>query len=86
MPPFAIDSVGLLAAAITTLCWIPQTVRILRTRDTRAISLPTQIAFTFGVALWLAYGILSGTLPVIVSNAVALPLVGAILVLKLIFK
>jgi MtN3 and saliva related transmembrane protein len=83
MSPFAIDAVGLSAAVITTVCWIPQAVQILRTRDTRAISLVTQAAFTAGIALWLGYGILIGSLPVIVSNAVTLPLVGAILVLKL---
>jgi MtN3 and saliva related transmembrane protein len=83
MSPFAIDAVGLSAAVITTVCWIPQAVQILRTKDTRAISLLTQAAFTVGIALWLGYGILSGSLPVIVSNAVTLPLVGAILVLKL---
>ena len=61
MPSFEIEAVGMMAAIVTTLCWVPQAVRILRTRDTRAISLVTQSAFTCGIALWLAYGVLIGS-------------------------
>lgn len=85
MPSFEIEAVGMMAAIVTTLCWVPQAVRILRTRDTRAISLVTQSAFTCGIALWLAYGVLIGSLPIIAANAVTLVLVGAILVMKLNF-
>lgn len=81
--PFTIEAIGLVAAAFTTLCWIPQAVRTLRTRDTRSISLVTQAAFTAGIALWLVYGLLIGSWPVILANAVTFVLVFAILVLKL---
>lgn len=73
------------AAVVTTFCWVPQALRILRTRDTRAISLITHTAFACGIALWLAYGILIGSPPVIAANAVTLVLIGAILVMKLRF-
>ena len=86
MPPLTIEAVGMTAAITTTLCWVPQALRILRTRDTRAISLVTQTAFTCGIALWLTYGILIGSLPIITANAVSLVLVGAILVMKLNFR
>jgi len=85
MPSFEVEAVGMMAAIVTTLCWVPQAVRILRTPDTRAISLVTQSAFTCGIALWLAYGVLIGSLPIIAANAVTLVLVGAILVMKLNF-
>jgi MtN3 and saliva related transmembrane protein len=78
-----VELVGGAAATLTTLCWVPQAVRILRTRDTRAISLATQAAFTLGIALWLAYGILIGSWPVTIANVVTLVLVAAILALKL---
>ena len=51
MPAFVTESVGMAAACFTTLCWAPQTVRILRTRDARAVSLVTQAAFACGIAL-----------------------------------
>ncbi|CAH1656543.1 hypothetical protein CHELA1G11_11130 [Hyphomicrobiales bacterium] len=47
------ESLGALAAALTTLCWLPQAIRIIRTRDTRALSLITQVVFACGVFLWL---------------------------------
>jgi MtN3 and saliva related transmembrane protein len=77
--------IGACAATVTTLCWVPQALRILRTRDTRSISLVTQAAFTLGIGLWLVYGILIGSWPVTVANAVTLILVAAILALKLRF-
>ena len=54
MPSVIVESVGMTAAALTTLCWVPQAVRILRTRDTRAISLTTQATLAGGVVLWIA--------------------------------
>lgn len=82
--PFALtEAVGIAAALLTTLCWIPQAARTIRTRDTRSISLVTQAAFTLGIALWLAYGLLLGSLPLILANGVSLVLVATILVMKL---
>jgi MtN3 and saliva related transmembrane protein len=83
MPPYLTDSIGMMAGVLTTLCWLPQTILILRTRDARAISLATQSTFACGVALWLAYGLLIGSWPVIIANALTLVLVSAIVVLKL---
>jgi MtN3 and saliva related transmembrane protein len=59
MNPLVVDAFGM-AAALTTLCWVPQAVRTIRTRDTRAISLWTQVGFSLGLSLslWLAYGLL----------------------------
>ena len=85
MPSFIVESVGMTAAALTTLCWVPQAVRIIRTRDTRALSLVTQAALAGGVALWLAYGCLLGSIPLVAANAVTLALVTAILIMKLRF-
>jgi len=79
------ESIGAAAAALTTLCWAPQAWRILRTRDTRAISLVTQSAFAAGVALWLAYGVLLGSWPIATANALTLALAVSILALKLRF-
>ena len=83
MTPFQIDLVGYLAAFCTTLCWLPQAVRAIRTKDTKAISLITQAVFAVGIALWLAYGIAAGSWPVVLSNAITLPLVLAVLAMKL---
>jgi len=84
MPPYLADVIGAMAATLTTLCWLPQTILILRTRDTRAISLATQSGFACGIALWLAYGLMISSWPVIIANALTLVFVGAIIVLKIV--
>jgi len=81
----AADAIGLAAGVLTTLAFVPQVIRVWRTRSARDLSLASFAIFTVGVALWLAYGIAIGALPVIVANAVTLVLAGAILVMKLVF-
>lgn len=83
MDPFIVNLVGGAAAALTTVCWLPQAFKIIRTRDTAAISLLTYSAFAVGLVLWLCYGILLGSWPIIGSNVVTLVLVIVIIVLKL---
>ncbi|MCC6946732.1 MAG: SemiSWEET transporter [Bradyrhizobiaceae bacterium] len=83
MSPLAIEAVGGLAAVLTTLCWLPQAIRIIRLRDAAAISLPTNVVFAAGIALWLAYGIALGKWPIIAANAVTLALILLIIGLKL---
>lgn len=78
-----VETLGIVAASFTTIAFLPQVVRILRTRDTRSISLWTYLLFCTGVALWLAYGLLRADLPIILANVVTLALAGAVLALKL---
>ena len=80
-----IDWVGGAAAALTTTAFIPQAWKVWRTNHTTDISLGMYILFTTGVGLWLAYGILLGSLPIIIANSVTLLLAGVVLVMKLKF-
>ncbi|MCA1952393.1 MAG: SemiSWEET transporter [Hyphomicrobiales bacterium] len=75
--------IGSLAAAITTLCWVPQALKVIRTRDTRALSLIMYLMLTLGIGLWLVYGLLIGSWPLIGANTVTFILVVIILGLKL---
>jgi MtN3 and saliva related transmembrane protein len=81
--PLHIELVGSLAAVITTLCWIPQIIKIARHRDTASISLSMNISLVFGVFLWLIYGMMIGSWPVMAANGVTLLLILTILGLKL---
>jgi MtN3 and saliva related transmembrane protein len=76
---------GMLAGLLTTAAFVPQAWRIWTTRSTHDLSLLMYAIFTAGVALWFAYGLMIGALPVILTNAVTLLLAGAILVMKLRF-
>jgi MtN3 and saliva related transmembrane protein len=78
-------SIGFAAGFLTTVAFVPQAVQIWKARSAKDVSLHTFIAFTAGVGLWLAYGILRQEAPIIVWNAVTLALAGAILAMKLKF-
>ncbi|WP_028744873.1 SemiSWEET transporter [Rhizobium mesoamericanum] len=77
------DLLGYVGAILTTIAFIPQAAKTIRSRDTRAISLWMYLIFTTSVTLWLAYGIALGAWPIILSNGVVLPLAAAILAFKL---
>jgi MtN3 and saliva related transmembrane protein len=77
------DILGFVAAVITTISFVPQVVRIYRSKSGRDISLWMMLLFALGITLWLIYGLLLMSLPIILANAVTLVLVMAILVLKL---
>lgn len=49
--------VGLLAAVLTTGSWIPQLLRVWRTRSSDDLSWGYLATFTSGLVLWLVYGI-----------------------------
>ena len=83
MEPIIVNLVGGTAATLTTICWLPQAIKILRTQDTGAISLLTYSVFAVGLVLWLSYGVLLGSWPIIGSNVVTLALVIPIILLKL---
>jgi MtN3 and saliva related transmembrane protein len=83
LSPFAIEIIGSLAAVLTTISWLPQALKTLRTRQTRDISLYAQIMLFIGIFLWLAYGVLITSWPLIGANIVTLVLVGTILTMKI---
>ena len=76
-----ITGIGLLAATVTTVSFLPQVIKSLKTRETRDISLATYIILVIGLALWLLYGFLIKDLPLITANIVTLMLAGLILFL-----
>ena len=81
--PWIIDFVGGTGAVLTTACWLPQVFKVVREKETRALSLPATVSFTLGIMLWLMYGIAINDWPLIGSNAVTLALMAPILTLKL---
>ena len=77
---------GLVAGFLTTVAFVPQVLRIWKTRSAKDVSLPTFLAFALGVALWMVYGIVKQEPPIILWNAVTLALAAAIVVMKLKFR
>jgi MtN3 and saliva related transmembrane protein len=83
MSPLIVEWIGGIAATLTTLSWLPQAMRTIKTRDTAGISLLAQVLLFIGIVLWLIYGIYIVSWPLILSNIVTTVLVGCILVMKL---
>nr|AOR51129.1 hypothetical protein [uncultured bacterium pAW1] len=77
---------GLVAGTLTTAAFFPQFLRVWQTRSTHDISLWMYIIINTGILLWLIYGILTNSLPVILANAVTILISGGILYLKIRYK
>jgi len=74
---------GNLAAFLTTISFLPQALKTIRSKNTKQLSLPMYVLFVSGVALWLCYGIIVNQMPIIFGNAVTLIFAGTILWYKL---
>ena len=79
------DWIGYAAAFLTTASFVPQAWLTFKTRDVRGISLGMYSAFTLGIALWLAYGLLIEAWPVVIANIITLALAASILAMRLRF-
>lgn len=84
MSPELSELVGYPAAILTTAAFVPQAWKSWRTRDLSGISLPMYALFTLGVAFWLLYGLLIGSVPVIAANTITLILASIVLWLKIV--
>ncbi|MGO4821064.1 MULTISPECIES: SemiSWEET family sugar transporter [unclassified Flavobacterium] len=69
-----IDVLGFFAGICVTLSVIPQIVKVWRTKKVQDISLLTFGMLTFGIAVWVVYGILKNDLPIVITNGVSLTL------------
>jgi MtN3 and saliva related transmembrane protein len=83
MSSVLVNTIGASAAALTTVCWVPQAVKIIRERDTRAISLSGTTLCVVGVLLWLVYGLAITDGPLIGSSIMTFAMTAIILVLKI---
>jgi MtN3 and saliva related transmembrane protein len=86
MSRMPIDLVGYVAAILTTIAFVPQALTSWRTRDLSGVSLPMYSIFTAGVAMWLAYGVMLGSWPIIMANTITLLLSGTVLALKVMHR
>ncbi len=77
------EILGYIAAFLTTAAFLPQTIKTIKSRDTASISLAMYVMFTTGIVLWLAYGILIESIPMIIANIITFVLSATILLLKL---
>lgn len=77
------EIIGMLAAGLTTASFIPQVIKVLKTKDTHSISLMMYACFVTGVGLWIIYGLYLASWPIIIANLITFILASIILLMKL---
>ena len=83
MAMFLTDVIGYMAASLTSIAFLPQVIKTIRSRDTSSISLFMYSLFVTGVLCWLIWGLLLQQWPVILANLVTFGLSGIILSMKI---
>jgi len=77
-----VDIVGYLASCVSVASFLPQIIHSWKTQNTKDISLGMFYGFFIGFFLWLTYGVLINSLPIMITNAINIGLVTSILFLK----
>jgi len=74
---------GFLAAFCTTVAFIPQVVKVYKSKHTKDISLGMFLLLSLGIVLWIGYGLMIKSYPVVIANVVTIVLAGYILITKI---
>ncbi|MBI5810125.1 MAG: SemiSWEET transporter [Deltaproteobacteria bacterium] len=81
-----ITILGLTGGALTTASFLPQVVKTWKTRSAKDVSLGMFLILSLGILIWIAYGFMINSLPVIIANIISFFLTAVIVVLKLSYK
>lgn len=78
--------IGYAAAILTSVAFVPQALKSWQTRDLSGVSLPMYSLFTVGMVMWLVYGVMLGSWPIIIANAITIVLASVVLALKVVHR
>ncbi|MBL7072673.1 MAG: SemiSWEET transporter [Candidatus Omnitrophica bacterium] len=81
-----IEMVGLIAGVCTTVAFVPQIFKILKSKHARDISLGMYVILTTGIFLWMVYGILLGRIPIVLANGISFVLCLTVVITKIRYK
>ena len=81
-----ITILGLVAATCTTISFLPQAIKTIRSKHTKDLSFGMYTVLTIGVFLWFVYGIFIKDIPVILANGITLVFTATILYLIIKYK
>lgn len=81
----SVELLGALAGICTTFAFLPQVIKVIRTRSVSDISVMMYVIFCLGLALWIIYGIFLNSTPLILANVITLALASVILFLKVVW-
>jgi MtN3 and saliva related transmembrane protein len=80
------DVLGFLGAGGTTLSFVPQVLKVWKSRSARDISSGMYLLFIAGLVFWLAYGVMIGSWPILIANILTIGLAGSVLCMKWYFE
>ena len=83
---FNIEFFGYFAAILTTLAFLPQLIKTLKTRKAEDVSLITLVMFLTGVFSWIIYGYKISSTPILIANIITFILNLLILIFKITFS
>ncbi len=86
---FQIDSIeiiGLIAATLTTIAYVPQVIKTWKTKDVSTLSLTMYIVMFLGVSMWFTYGVLLKSIAIVLANIVTGILTFTLILLKLKYR
>lgn len=78
--------IGSIAGILTTGAFVPQVIKVIKTKDTKALSLSMYLLQVVGIILWLIHGIVIKDIALMAANGVTLCLSLIILSYKIIYK
>ena len=74
-----VELIGFAAAFLTTIAFIPQVIQVWKSKSVEGLSLTTYIIFIIGVFLWFLYGLIIGSLSMIIANFITVLLASVII-------
>jgi len=78
--------IGFIAAFLTTFAFLPQSLKTIKSKETKDLSLITLLMIEFGLVTWLIYGLMIASTPIIAANSVSILIITIILILKMKYK
>lgn len=81
-----VELIGLIAAVLTTVGFVPQLIKTLKTKDVEGISLTMYLVMFLGLIFWLTYGFLIDSFAIKLANIVSGIIVSLLIILKVLYK
>ena len=67
-----IETIGFIAAILTTTAFLPQVYKSWKTKDVSGLSLPMLLIFFIGVSTWFVYGFLKESPSMVFANGITI--------------
>ena len=79
-------TIGIIGAILSSISFLPQVIKIFKTKSAADLSMPTILLLAGNAATWLAYGIIKDALPLAITNAIMLAMLLMIVFFKIKYR